>query len=224
MIIVGERGEFLARLGESHRTAIQRLAVERHHSVGSVLFHEGSRADRVLAITNGLVKLSRFSSRGREIVLALRGQGELLGEMSTIEGSLRSATATTLSRTTVLSISSKEFRSYLLSHGDVAVIVLEIVAARLRENDDRRVDDADHDALGRVARALAGLADSFGKSTPGGTVVEQLMSQDELAGFVGASRESVSKALRQLRSAGLISVQRRGATVVDLDALRLVGS
>ena len=221
---VGEPAGFLQRLDGRHRTALAALAVERHFSVGSAIFHEGSRADRVLVVTEGLVKLSRVSEQGREIVLALRGTGEMLGEMSTIEGGIRSATAKALERTTAMSIPSPQFRAYLTAHGDVALIVLELVAARLRETDDRKVDAADHDALGRVARALAGLAETFGTDTASGKVVARMMSQDELAGFVGASRESVSKALRQLRSAGLISVQRRGATVVDLDALRRVGA
>lgn len=224
MARVDEHRGFLPRLAEHHRCSLRDLGVERNFAVGSALFHEGSRADRVMAITGGLVKLSRVTEQGREVVLALRGPGELLGEMSTFDGGLRSASAKALHPTTVISMPSHEFRKYLCDHGDVAVVALEVVASRLRANDDRRVDDADHDALGRVARALADLATDYGRSSDEGTVVERLMSHDELAGFVGASRESVSKALRQLRSAGLLIVHRRGATIVDLGALRRVGS
>ena len=224
MRAIDEEDGFVSQLGPMHASALREMAVTRHFQVGTALFHEGGRGDRTFVIEGGIVKLSRVSEQGREVVLAVRGAGQLLGELSAVDGGYRSATALALQRTTALSIPTAEFRAYLVAHGDVAMIVAEALAVRLRETDDRRVETADLGALGRVARGLAELAARYGTTSENGTAIDRLMSQDELAGFIGASRESVSKALRQLQSVGLISVQRRGATIPDLEALRRVSA
>jgi CRP-like cAMP-binding protein len=99
-------------------------------------------------------------------------------------------------------------------------VLLQMVTARLRDSDRKRVEFAAYDIAARVARRLVELADRFGEPDEQGVRISVALSQDELAGWVGASREAVAKALRVLRSRGFVSTGRRTMTVLDIDGLR----
>src|SRR5207342_283186 len=112
------------------------------------------------------------------------------------------------------------FADYLRSHGDAAIALLQLVTARLRDADRKRVESAAYDIPGRVARRLLELAERFGEPDGQGVRIGVALSQDELAGWVGASREAVAKALRVLRDRGFVTTGRRTMTVLDLEGLR----
>ena len=112
------------------------------------------------------------------------------------------------------------FVDYLRSHGDAAIVLLQLVTGRLRDADRKRVECAAYDIPGRVARRLVELAERFGEPDGQGVRIAVALSQDELAGWVGASREAVAKALRVLRDRGFVTTGRRTMTVLDLDGLR----
>ncbi|MDR8415046.1 Crp/Fnr family transcriptional regulator [Nonomuraea sp. 3-1Str] len=213
-----EPGEFLSMLTPEEVEALRAAGRPRRWERGSTVMSEGDTSDWVLVLTEGRVKVSSHTSSGTEVVLAVRGPGALLGEMCAIDGSPRSATVTTLEP--VAGIVLRDFPAFLQAHGRVAVLLLRLVTGRLRDADRKRVEYGAFDTTGRVATRLLELADRYGEKTNGGVRVALPLSQDELAGWTGASREAVSKALRSLRDRGLIETGRRRVVIHDLEGLR----
>jgi CRP/FNR family transcriptional regulator, cyclic AMP receptor protein len=152
--------------------------------------------------------------------VAVRGPGDLLGEMSAIDGEPRSATVTTLEPVEALLVPGSAFAAFLERQPRVALALLRMMAARLRYADASQAGFATHDVLGRVAFRLVELCERFGATAEGGIEIELPLSQEELASWTGASREAVSKALHLLRSLKIVETGRRRVVVRDLEALR----
>jgi CRP-like cAMP-binding protein len=114
----------------------------------------------------------------------------------------------------------RDFPDFLHEHGRVAVLLMRLIVGRLRDADRKRVEYGAYDTTGRVATRLVELAERYGEPVDGGVRVALPLSQDELAGWTGASREAVSKALRTLRDRGLIETGRLRVVVHDLEELR----
>jgi CRP-like cAMP-binding protein len=119
-----------------------------------------------------------------------------------------------------LIVSGSDFQTFLQTHGRVAFLLLQTVVAKLRDADRKRIEFGAHDTTGRVAARLVEMAERFGQPVADGTRIALPFSQDELAGWIGASREAVSKALGGLRTAGLIKTSRMSVVVRDLETLR----
>ncbi|MGH7753503.1 MAG: Crp/Fnr family transcriptional regulator, partial [Gemmatimonadales bacterium] len=174
----------------------------------------------VLAVLSGNVKVSYFTDEGQEIVLAIRGPGELLGELETIDGEPRAATGTALGTVEAVAVGAESFTEFLQEYPRVALVVLRTLSRRLREATRRRVERSALDTTDRVAARLVELADQYGEASGGHVRILLPLSQEELAAWVGVSREAVSKALRALRERGWIETHRRAVTVLNRDALR----
>jgi CRP-like cAMP-binding protein len=153
-------------------------------------------------------------------VLALRGPGQVIGELSIIDGEPRSASAIALEPVEAAIVRAAEVSRALEEDASFAREMLRALAARLRDADRRRVEFATLDTLARVSRRLLELAERFGEPGPDGdTVVALPLSQEELASWCAASRESTAKALRTLRDVGTITTGRRTVTIADAGAL-----
>jgi CRP/FNR family cyclic AMP-dependent transcriptional regulator len=213
-----ESGEFLSMLTDDEIGALRAAGRPRRWDRGATVMSEGDTSDWVLVLTEGRVKVSSHTSSGTEVVLAVRGPGGLLGEMSAIDGSPRSATVTALEP--ISGIVVRDFAGFLQDHGRVAVLLMRMITGRLRDADRKRIEYGAFDTTGRVATRLIELAERYGEQTNSGVRVALPLSQDELAGWTGASREAVSKALRSLRDRGLIETGRRRVVIHDLEGLR----
>jgi CRP/FNR family cyclic AMP-dependent transcriptional regulator len=211
---------FLAALDPVAREALHDKGTRRSFRRGTTLFHEGGGSDRVVVVLSGRVKVSTVTDDGKEIVLAFRGPGDLLGELSAIDGGPRSATVSALEPVDALVVAASDFRSFLAAHPPVALLLLEMLGRRLRDADRKRVEYGAYDTLGRVAARLVELAERFGEPVARGLRITLPLSQEELAGWTGASREAVSKALQALRGLGWVVTERRRITVLDIEALR----
>jgi CRP-like cAMP-binding protein len=211
---------FLGVLEPDQGAALRRLATPRRFRRGHALFHQGGASDRVVVLLSGRVKVSTVTQEGKEIVLAFRGPGDLLGELSAIDGEPRSATVEAVEAVEALAISASDFRSFLIAHPEVALLLLQMLSRRLRDADRKRVEYGAHDTVGRVAARLVELVERYGEPAGAGLRIGLPLSQEELAGWTGASREAVSKALQTLRKVGWVLTERRRITVLDLEALR----
>jgi CRP-like cAMP-binding protein len=161
-----------------------------------------------------------MSDDGEELLLALRGPGDLLGELSAIDGEPRSATVSALEPLEVLLVDAGEFTAFLRANPSVMFDLLRLLTGRLRDADRKRVEFGSFDTLGRVASRLLELVETYGEPSSRGVRIAIPLTQLELAGWIGASREAVSKALRVLRSTGLIETRRGSIVVLDREALR----
>jgi CRP-like cAMP-binding protein len=211
-------GEFFSMLTPEEIEEMRTAGRPRRWERGTTVMSEGDTSDWVLVLTEGRVKVSSHTSSGTEVVLAVRGPGGLLGEMSAIDGSPRSATVTALEP--IAGIVIRDFPAFLQAHGRIAVLLMQLVTGRLRDADRKRIEYGAFDTTGRVATRLIELAERYGEKTNSGVRVALPLSQDELAGWTGASREAVSKALRTLRDRGLIETGRRRVVIHDLEGLR----
>lgn len=212
--------EFFDRLRPDEQAALESTGRRQRYPRGTVIFREGSPASSVIIVRSGRVKVSSDTASGAEVVLAVRGPGALLGELSAIDGAPRSATVTALEPVIALAIPSAEFERHLLAHGRVAFVLMRELTRRLRDADRKRIEFGAFDTTGRVAARLVELAGRFGEPTDEGIRINLALSQDELAGWTGASREAVTKALRVLRQDGSIRTGRLRVVITDLDALK----
>ena len=211
---------FLASLSADEQDALRSRGTVRSFPRGVALFHERQAADRVVVLLEGCVKLSCLSDEGKEVVLAIRGPGDLLGELSAIDGEPRSATATALEPVEVLAVAASDFRRFLEEHPRAAIALIVMLSRRLRDADRKRVEFAAEDTMTRVAARIVELSERFGGEGSEGLEIELPISQEELAGWTGCSRDSVVKALQSMRGLGWIETQRRRILVRDVDALR----
>jgi CRP/FNR family cyclic AMP-dependent transcriptional regulator len=212
--------EFGDILTLDEKQALERVGGLRQWRRGEVILREGERFDWVVVLQAGRVKVASNTAGGSEVVLALRGPGALLGELSAIDRAPVSATVTTLEPVTALVVPHFEFQRYLQAHGRVAYELMRQLVVRLRDADRKRIEFGAFDTTGRVAARLVELAERFGTQTPEGLRIGLPLSQDELAGWAGSSREAVTKALRTLRQEGWIKTGRMHVIVHDLDGLR----
>jgi CRP/FNR family transcriptional regulator, cyclic AMP receptor protein len=214
------QGDFWSALGEPAAAELAGLAAMRTFARGQALFHEGQLADRVLILRAGRVKVTATTSNGREVVLAFRGPGELLGEQAAFDGLPRSATISAVERVEALSLSAEAFRSFLAAHPSVSLTLLGMLSRRLRDADAKRIEFTAFTTIERVAARLLELSERFGLQEEGGSLrIELPLSQEELAGATGASIESVGRALQTMRSLKCIETRRREIRVLDREAL-----
>jgi CRP/FNR family cyclic AMP-dependent transcriptional regulator len=190
----------------------------RRYRKGAVLFGEGDRSDWVGYIRKGSVKASTFGEDGTETVHNVLGPADLLGDLAGIDGEPRSATVTALEAVEVSVVPAAEFTEFLAAHPAAAIELLRSVTRRLRAADRRRAEFGSLSVVSRLARLLLELRDRY----DGGSTIGLALTQEELAGWTGASREAVVKALRVLRERGLIETGRRQIRILDPDGLEHV--
>lgn len=207
-------------LGEDDRCELEARAGRRQFKAGSTLTHEGAPGSEVFVVLSGRVKVTVTTPEGREIVLQFCGPGELVGEFSVIDRGSRSGTAEALEPVEALAISAAEFRALIDKRPGFAVALLRNLVRRFRDSDRMRVEFAAAQTLGRVAARLVELVDRHGEPFDGGIAITLPLSQEELAGWTGSSREAVAKALHTLRDLGYIRTERRRIIVLDHEELR----
>ena len=210
---------FLAALSADEADALRAAGVRRSYGANVTLLHQADEAGPVVVLLDGRVKIA-VSNGGRQAILGVVGAGELIGELAAIDGAPRSTTVTTLEPVAALVVPRSEFVALLDSRPRIALAILRTVARRLRYADVQRMQFATQDVVGRLAQRLVELCERFGTQSERGVEVSLPFSQEELASWVGASREGVSKAFQLLRSLRIVETGRRRVTVLDLAALR----
>lgn len=186
---------------------------------GDSVFHEGDQGDRLYVVTMGKVKLHRTSVDGRENMLSVLGPGEMFGELSLFDPGPRSSTATALTDSRLLALGHEDLQPWLTGRPEVAAALLRAMAHRLRRTSENMADLVFSDVPGRVAKALLDLSRRFGKQAEDGLHVAHDLTQEELAQLVGASRETVNKALADFASRGWIRLEARAVVLLDVERL-----
>lgn len=213
-------GSFLAGLEPADRDVLFGAGAVKGHRQGHVLLLEGGRPTSVLFILEGRVKLTKVATSGREVVLELRGPGDVVGELGAIDGGERSASVVAIDDVEVLTIPAERFNAILRERAGLTHRLLVTVVARVREAAGRQLELGTADVMGRICRRLLELAASSGTPAEGGVLVRSAISQQELADWSGASRDGVVRALHELRDLGWVETGRNRLLLRDLDALR----
>ena len=221
------RADDLARLALFRGFAIEDLdliasyMVRTRYDRAEVVFRRGEPGRAIYVVEEGWIKIALGSPDGREVTLALLGPGEFFGELAVLDGQPRSADAVALEPCVLLVLLRDDLRRDLEARPRIAVELLAVLSRRLREADGVIADAAFLDVPGRLARTLLRLADAEQPDEQAeGTLIAPRLTQVELAGLVGATRESVGKWLGAFEERGLIRRQGGRIAVLRPDELR----
>jgi len=187
-------------LDETELERLSRVATRRRAGRGEQVVRAGESADALLILLTGRAKVTNFDEEGREIILAWLGPGEFFGEMGLIDGSPRSASVVAVENCELLSIGKNEFQRCMQDNFQVVLKLMQILVRRLRDADRNIESLALLDVYGRVARLLLDMSEEEG----GKRMVKQKISKQDMARMIGASREMVSKVMRDLEVGGYI--------------------
>ncbi|WP_435299262.1 Crp/Fnr family transcriptional regulator [Timonella sp. A28] len=208
-----------ATMDEDERHSLVASMVKVELNRGEVLFDEGENGDRLYIIEEGKIKLGSSSGDGRENLLAILGPGEMFGELSLFDPGPRSLSASAVSDSVLYELEHSALVRVIEERPAVAKHLLTALARRLRRTNEALADLVFSDVPGRVAKALLDLSTRFGERVDEGIRVAHDLTQEELAQLVGASRETVNKALADFAGRGWVRREGRAVVLLDLDRL-----
>lgn len=214
---------FLARLEHQERVALLELGRPMKYSPRSVLVHQDEPSTHVVIILAGWTKVTRSTANGYEALLALRGPGDVVGEASAVSGRPRSATVTALGKVEAVTIERGRFLGHLAEFPASSLQLLSLIGDRTQASDRRRVEQGALGVRERLSLLLLELSRTHGVQDAEGVRLTSGLSQHELAGAVGASREAVARLLKELRERNVVRTGRRGLVIVRPDQLRRIG-
>lgn len=207
-------------LGEEQRSALEALGRPVSFPAEHTVFWEGQPSRSVLIIQQGHLKVTQRGADGTETLLAVRGEGEIMGEEGVLMAEARSATVTTITPVTGLDIGADELLRFVDDRRLWAVMYR--AAVRRRRQSDQRVMLGRLGVRNRLARWLLELADEVGERTDDGWAIDATLSQHDFAARIGASREAIAIELRRLREQKIVSTGRRRIVLHDVEALRQI--
>lgn len=201
-------GTRLPTLGDKELRALAAHAATKSFPKNTVIVSEGDETDSLYVILSGRVKVYVSDDDGKEIVLATQEAGEYFGEMVLDEGP-RSASIITLEASKFAVVPKAQFKAFLLEHPGFSIHLIEKLIRRVRVLTENVKSLALMDVYGRVARMLLELARDAG----GKLVIDEKLTQQDIADRVGASREMISKILKDLADGGYITIAQKRITI-----------
>jgi CRP/FNR family cyclic AMP-dependent transcriptional regulator len=212
-------GSLLARLSDAERKALLVLGTLRQYAPGMILLTEGEQSTHLFLLIDGCVKVTATNEDGHVALLAIRVGGDLVGELSFLDGSPRSATVTAAGPLVSRRIARQELQPFLRDHPMAALAVSSCIACKLRSATQRWVDFNGRDVRIRLARVLVELTRSYGRPAADGIEIGISLTQPELAALIGAGEPTVHKVLADLRHRGLMRLGYRRMIIKDESAL-----
>ncbi len=200
------------------RFMVQR-AVSRHFSPGEIIFGEGDPCSGLYVVASGHLRIYKSSAAGREQVLSIDGPGSSIAEVPVFDGGNYPASAAAVDRATLLFISKQDFQALCLAHPQVALKVLRVVGARLRQLVGLIEELSFTTVRHRLASLLLRLAQKEGQRTTEGVEVNLPANNQELASQIGTVRELVSRNLSRFQAEGLLRIDGRSVIIRDLEGL-----
>ncbi|GBD05237.1 CRP-like cAMP-activated global transcriptional regulator [bacterium HR20] len=200
---------------------LERMTTSEEVRKGELLYFPAQPSRAVFFLKRGHIKISRFDENGREMIVDILGPGEIFGEIFE-EGAGTSAydTAETLDDVLICAISPEDFRLLLSRHPEASFELVKQVGFRLRRIERRLIDYLNCDVVTRLVRLLVSLAEDFGKIRQGIVIISLPLSHSEIAMLIGASRQTVTSLLTQLRSEGILEYSRHQIILKQYEDLR----
>ncbi|GAA0968834.1 Crp/Fnr family transcriptional regulator [Acrocarpospora macrocephala] len=213
------RAPLFAALDRESAAALRTSIAEMTLTKGQTLFSENETGSTLYVVLEGKIKLARTAPDGRENLLSVLGPSEMFGELSLFDPRPRTASAIALTDVKLAGLGHDDLRPWLTGRPEVALHLLRALAQRLRRTNDVLADLVFTDVPGRVAKALLDLADRFGQKVEDGVRVHHDLTQEELAQLVGASRETVNKALADFAGRGWLRIEAKAVVIMDIERL-----
>ena len=215
--IVIERNQLFRGLGTETIERIAALATRKTYAEAAVVFMRGDPGDSLCGVVSGRVRISASRPGGREVFLNIMGPGDAFGEIALLDGKPRTATATTLARTELIILRRERFFELLAAEPPLARHLIQLLCERVRWTAQLMEDSALLGVPARLAKRLLSLAACFGRDAVNGTKLT--ISQEELAQFLGLSRQVVNQHLQSWKRAGWVSSGRGSIILADVGAL-----
>jgi CRP/FNR family transcriptional regulator, cyclic AMP receptor protein len=220
----GDDQGFWGLLTEDDQAALSEIGRTRVFLPGTTMCAEGEAATDVFVLVHGWVKILSADRDGRELVFALRGHGDVIGEIAGATTGYRTATIQAVDTLRALIISYERFSSFLDSHPGAGRAYRQMIARRWNEAESMMLSRSVSSGAQRLAAVLLGLADSPGDGQDGEVHVTMPLSQAELASVAGTSRATVTRVFTIWRRRGILRTSQRGITISDPTALRRIAS
>ena len=186
---------------------------------GHEIFAEGQPGDRLYIILSGKVKIGRRAPDGRENLLAVMGPSDMFGELSIFDPGPRTSSVTAVTDVRAVSLDRPALREWIAKRPEIAEQLLRVLARRLRRTNNMLADLIFTDVPGRVAKELLRLAQRFGTQDGGLLRVTHDLTQEEIAQLVGASRETVNKALADFAHRGWLRLEGKSVLILEPERL-----
>ena len=193
----------LSVLSDDDLVQLARVVSRKSYARGSLILGAGDATDSLYILVSGRMKVFMSDLDGKEVILAILGPNEFVGEMGLIDNSTRSANVVALDQCEIVCISKPDFRRCLADNFDMCMTLMRGLVKRLREADNQIGSLALMDVFGRVARLLLETAEIV----DGEKVVTKKLSKQDIARMIGASREMVSRVMKHLQAAGYIEMR-----------------
>ena len=220
--ILGEHF-LLKHLPEKDLKRLETFAKTRRFKTKEPVFMKGDPASGMMAVVAGRVRISSYSSDGREVVLNVINPGEVFGEIALIDGGERTADATAMEDTELMVLERRDFVPFLERNPELCIKLLMVMCNRLRRTSEQLEDFSFLDLRTRLAKRLLDLAEDHGiEEGDGGVRISLSLSQRVLGAMMGTSREAVNKQLRAWEDEGLIRLKRGSVTLLDPEQLELI--
>ena len=204
------RVPLFSMLTSTQAEAVAEGVVKRRYRRGEIIVEQGRKSNALFILLTGRARVLTADNRGREVILAMLHPGDYVGEMSLIDNEAHSATVRAEVQTDVLVLGRAEFTRCLPENSSLSYAILRGLVARLR-NADRQIESlALLDVYGRVARTLLDMAEEMG----GVLVIRNKVSRQDLAKIVGASREMVSRVMKDLEERKFVETQPDGSVII----------
>ena len=201
------------------RLDLSRLLRPVKYSAQTDIFHAGDDGATMYVIVSGAVKIFVPAIDGREVVLAVHQAGDIFGEMALLDAGSRSASASTMEQTEMVTLNRRDFLAVLDSYPEAQRAIINVLVERLRATNQSIQDAYLLDVPGRLARRLLLIAAEHGRDTEEGRDIGLRASQQELANMIGASRVAVNKQLQAWRQRGILDVARQRVVILEPAAL-----
>src|SRR5687767_3368240 len=197
---------------------IAALATQKNYRRGEIVFSAGDAGDALFGVVSGRIRISTGNADGREIFLNIMEPGDTFGEIALLDGGTRTATATAMDASELVSLRRDPLFGLLEKEPKTTLELLRLCGERLRWTSGLLEDAALLDAPARLAKRLLSLSELHGEDGDGGRSVR--ISQEELANFLGVSRQAVNEQLQEWKAKGWLALGRGTVTVRDAAALR----
>ena len=189
------------------------------HARGDTVFAEGELGDTLYIVLSGKVKVGRKAADGRENMLSVMGPSDMFGELSIFDPGPRTSSATTITEVRAVAMNRDALKAWIKDRPEIADQLLRVLARRLRRTNNMLADLIFTDVPGRVAKSLLQLARQFGSQESGLLRVTHDLTQEEIAQLVGASRETVNKALADFAHRGWLRLEGKSVLISDSERL-----
>jgi CRP/FNR family transcriptional regulator len=184
-----------------------------------VIFFENDSVKKLYFLINGKVKLSMLSAEGKEKVLTILQEGDIFGELSLFDEDPHPLTAEVMDDARLLIIPWNEMEKMIIKRPSLAIKIIEALSKKTRLLTSQVRELVFQDAAGRLASLLSRLAEDFGREIEGGTVIDLVLTHQEIANLIGSSRVTVTKLINKFIDEGMITIKKRKIIIIDFESL-----